>query len=247
MIDNLLGCELIKELGCVYLVLKIYEELFTYLHNYIEVAKKYIKSKTDVQQLTLMYVGFETKHPQIKKDIDERLTLLNNILLSYINIWLYYTFNPINSAGISYNLNDVIENFIRHGDDGSVLHGLSSQFIILDSATNISNFNTRLFIDNYTFVEQVLRNKDGYIKSYVDDYLHIIKSFHNFPNSMLEHTEKRPQSPLQNYRTRDSNDGIISAAMVDLSLGESDACKAISSFLGYKGKIDNTNMCVYFK
>ena len=194
-----------------------------------------------------MYADFEIKHSQIKKDIDERLTLLNNILLSYINIWLYYTFDPINRAGISYNLNNVIENFIRHGDDSSVLHGLSSQFIILDSTTNISNFNTRLFIDNYTFVEQVLRNNDGYIKSYTDDYLHIIKSFHNFSNSMLDHTEKRLQSPLQNYRTLDSKDGIISAAMVDLSLGESDACTAISSLLDYKGKIDNTNMCLYFK
>ena len=98
------------------------------------------------------------------------------IITYYINIWLY---NTIQNGVVTYELNQMIEQYI-HTESSTDLYHISTSFINLTDLS-IENFNSSLFLDNYTFVEMILRDKSKIVNKYIIDFLQIIKDFDNTP------------------------------------------------------------------
>ena len=175
-INHLLECPLIKELGCVYLVLKIYEEhLIKFFEAYIDQVCKDFSSLEIKQQFKTRIDSF-TKQYDIIFSMKNRIDHLNMIITCYINIWLYHI---IQNGVVTYELNQMIEQFI-HTESSTDLHNISTSFINLTDLS-IENFNSSLFLDNYTFVEMILRDKSKIVNKYIIDFLQIIKDFDNIP------------------------------------------------------------------
>lgn len=201
-IDRLLDYPLIKEIGCVYLVLKIYEEMI------IDPFDKYINSilenllSTDVKKLFKESIdSYKKNNSIIIYELVDRLDHLNHILTIYINIWLYTNFNIDNPGKsldeVSFDLNNIIDRYIKQNLD-TELFLWSSQFIRSD--INIPEFNGSLFLDNYQYVMVNLRNNSETFIKYIRDLLIIIKNFNNLSNDMFDTTNKIEIS-IQRHRS----------------------------------------------
>jgi len=171
-VNQLLECPLIKELGCVYLVLKIYEEhLILLLENYIDQIYPNFSSLEIQQQFKIRIDSFKKKYDNIFS-MTNRIDHLNMIITCYVNIWLYHI---IQNGTVTYELDQMIEQFI-HTSSSTDLYNISTSFINLGDLS-IQNFNSKLFLDNYTFVEDLLRDTSKIVNKYIIDFLEILKDF----------------------------------------------------------------------
>ena len=169
-IDILLDAPLIKELSCVYLVLKIYEEkLILYINRTVEGLMDYIKSSDIKKQLHDRISDFQ-KHYSDILSLSHRDDLLSMVLAIYINIWLY---SKIINGVESNNLDDIIQQYMAF-DNMTDLYNISQAYL---GDKSISKFNSELFLDNYGFVERILRDNSGRIKNYWDDWNDIFTEF----------------------------------------------------------------------
>jgi len=184
-VDRLLECPLIKELGCVYLVLKIYEEhLINPIEKYISEINQYLKSTEIKQQFKHKITEFKRENSLIVAGLADKTTTLNYILTIYINIWLYSIFTGV---GISYDLNGIIETFIQtesHRHTETALYSWVKTFII-KGEKSIDEFNSELFRENYDYVTEIFRKKSPSLIKYIVDFLSIVKGFNNFSNDMI--------------------------------------------------------------
>jgi hypothetical protein len=184
-VDRLLECSLIKELGCLYLVLKIYEEfLINTIDKYISQINQYLKSTEIKEQLKQKIVEFKKENSFIVAGLDDKITNLNYILTIYVNIWLYSIFTGV---GISYDLNGIIEKYIQtqsHSETETALYSWVKSFIIKGDKS-IDDFNSELFQTNYDYVTQIFRKKSPSLIKIIVDFLIIVKSFNNFSNDMI--------------------------------------------------------------
>lgn len=184
-IDRLLEYPLIKEMGCVYLVLKIYEEKLIFpIENYVEKINMYLISNDVKQQFNMLIHEFKKNNKIIMLDLIERLDHLNHILTIYINIWAYANFDLLNreQKEISFDLNTIINTFLRNETETD-LYQWSIQFIGRDKI--IADFNANIFLDNYNYVMNYLRIKNEHLTKCVLDFLSCIKQFNNFSNEMF--------------------------------------------------------------
>jgi len=169
-IDILLDAPLIKELSCVYLVLKIYEEKLIYPINHtVETLMNYIKSSDIKKQFHDRISDFKKDYSDIFS-LSDRDDLLNMILTIYINIWLY---SKIINGVKPNNLDDIIQQYMAI-DNMTALYTISQSYL---GDKSISKFNSQLFLDNYGFVERILRDNSVRIKNYWDDWNHIFTEF----------------------------------------------------------------------
>jgi hypothetical protein len=184
-IDRLLEYPIIKEIGCVYLVLKIYEEKLIFpIENYVEKINMYLISNDVKQQFNMLIHEFKKNNKIIMLDLIERVDHLNHILTIYINIWAYANFNLLNREQneISFDLNTIINTFLRN-ETKTDLYEWSIQFIGRDK--RIADFNAYIFEDNYDYIMNYLRIKNEHLTKCVLDFLSCIKQFNNFSNEMF--------------------------------------------------------------
>ena len=186
-IDRLIDYPLIKELGCVYLVLKIYEESFIIqIENYCDKINQYLISNDVKTQFNEAIREFKNNNRILMIELIDRLNHLNHILTFYINIWLYNNFifnsEELPLDDISYDLNSIIDTFLRT-ESNSDLYNWSMQFIGNDKSTAV--FNSHLFLDNYNYIIDNLRNKNPYKIKCASDFLITVKKFNNFSNDMI--------------------------------------------------------------
>ena len=169
-IDILLDAPLIKELSCVYLVFKIYEEKITLLDGQtIESLKGLIKSPDIKKQFHDRLSDFK-KHYSDIFSISDRADLLNMVLTIYINIWLY---SKIINGVETNNLDDIIQQYMAI-KNSTELYTISEAFL---GDKSISKFNSHLFLDNYGFVEHILRDNSGKIEKFSYDWDQIFTEF----------------------------------------------------------------------
>jgi len=169
-IDILLDAPLIKELSCVYLVLKIYEEkvinpILQKIKNLMEI----IKSSDIKKQLYDRTSDFKTHYTDIFS-ISDRDDLLNMVLTIYINIWLY---SKIINGVETNNLDEIIQQYMSI-ENTTDLYNISQAYL---GDKSISEFNSQLFLDNYGFVEHILRDDSGRIKNFRDNWANIYREF----------------------------------------------------------------------
>ena len=186
-VDRLIDYPLIKELGCVYLVLKIYEESFIIqIENYCDKINQYLISNDVKTQFNEAIREFKNNNRIIMIELTHRLDHLNHILTIYINIWLYQNFifdsQDLPFDDISYDLNSIIDTFLRT-ESNSELYHWSMQFIGNDKS--IAEFNMHLFLDNYNYIINNLRNENPHKIKCATDFLITVKTFNNFSNDMI--------------------------------------------------------------
>ena len=201
-VDRLIECPLIKEIGCVYLVLKIYEEqILLPIQNYFDTINKYLISIDIKKQFNDFIMTFKKNNRIIMYELVERLDFLNHILTIYINIWLHKNFKFDNGDilfdDISYNLNGVIDSFLQ-AESNTDLYQWSMQIIGKDK--KIDEFNEHLFLDNYNYVENNLRNSPPNLVHFFTDFLTSINQFNNFDNDILDQRNKINNSMGERHR-----------------------------------------------
>jgi hypothetical protein len=201
-IDRLIEYPLIKEIGCVYLVLKIYEEqILLPIQNYFETINKYLKSNDIKKQFNDFIIMFKKNNRVIMYELVERLDYLNHILTIYINIWLYtnFTFNngEIQFDNISYEINELIDSFLQT-ENKTELYNWS--MVIIGKDKKIDEYNGHLFLDNYNYIENNLRNSPPILVNFFRDFLTSINQYDNFDNDLFDQTNKIDNSMGERHR-----------------------------------------------
>ena len=237
-VSRLIDYPLIKEIGCVYLVLKIYEEqILLPIQNYFDTINKYLRSNDIKKQFNDFIIMFKKNNRIIMYDLVERLDFLNHILTIYINIWLYTNFRfdigDIQFDDISYDLNGLIDSFLQI-ESNSDLYQWSMQFIGKDK--KISEFNEHLFLDNYNYVENNLRTSEPNLNNFFRDFLTHINQFGNFGNDMLDQTNKINNSIGERHRISkyieiNPNATTFPESLIFIESSEIYLCNKISNIL----------------
>ena len=238
-VDRIIEYPLIKEIGCVYIVLKIYEEqILLPIQNYFDNINQYLISDAIKTQFNDFIIQFKKKNRIFMYDLVERLDFLNHILTIYINIWLYTNFRfdkgDIQFDDISYDLNDLIDQFIQIKSNTD-LYQWCIQFIGKEKI--IEEFNDHLFVDNYNYVEDNLRNGSPNLINFFRDLLSSIKQFNNFGNDMLSQSVKIHNSMDRRHRISEYMQIYPTATTLPQSLiyietSEIRLCNRISNILG---------------
>jgi hypothetical protein len=227
-IDILLDSPLFKELGCVYLVLKIYEEHLIYpLNIYVETLLQFVKSSDVKKQFNDRLTDFKRHYNDIIS-LSDRDDLLNMVLTIYVNIWLY---SKIINGVVSNRLVDIIEQYMAI-ENTSDLYSISSAYI---GGQSIQTFNSQLFLDNYNFVESMLRDNSGRVVYYIRDFFQIIKDFNNFSNDMINIDGRQIEiSRKPGYRTKpfQNSANIYPNSLLSLETYEWSLCQDFSKILG---------------
>jgi hypothetical protein len=234
-IDRLLDCQLIKELGCVYLVLKIYEEiLIISIQQYIDLINNILISNDVKKEFNRRIEEFKRNNAIIFSQLSDRTDHLNYILTIYINIWLYSIFN---NEEISFDLNGILETFMQTEQNSTELYELSQSFI-QKGGKSIVLYNKELFIENYGYVMSILRQKSPELIKYIIDFLTIIREFNNFSNDMLKNDSKKikienPKYRLLQFKNK-NNSNLFPALLVKLETMEETICSEFTSVLKKK-------------
>jgi len=231
-IDRLLDCQFIKELGCVYLVLKIYEEfLIIDIQKYIELINNNLISNDVKQEFNRRIKEFKINNAIIFSQILERNDHLNYILTLYINIWLY---NIFDNEEISFDLNKILETFMQTKQNSTALYELSQSFIQKGDKSMVE-FNEELFRENYGYVMHILRQKSPELIKYIKDFLTIIREFNNFSNDMLKNDSKKikienPKYRLLQFKNK-NNDNLFPVLLVQFESIEERICSEFTTVL----------------
>ena len=238
-VDNLIDYALIKEIGCVYLVLKIYEEqILSPIEDYFTEITKYLISNDQKQQFNHMKSEFKRTNSIIMENLVERLNSLNHILTIYINIWLYTNFrldnNEIALHDISFDLHGIIDTFLQT-ESNTDLYEWSMQFIGKDKS--IAQFNEQLFLDNYDYVLNNFRNNSPVLIRFITEFLVIIKTFNNFSNDMLDQSHKidylSESNRLSEYKQINPTATTFPSSLIRMENIETTICANLQRILGH--------------
>lgn len=239
-IDQLLDYPFFKEIGCVYLVLKIYEEMIIYpFDTYINSIEENLLSIDVKTQFKESIGSFKKNNSIIIYQLVDRLDHLNHILTIYVNIWLYTNFNinnPIkNIDEISFDINSIIDIFLKQ-ETHTELFEWSSQFILKD--TGIAEYNGSLFLNNYEYVMTNFRNNSEILIKYIRELLLTIKQFNNLSNDMFDTTNKI-ENTFQRHRimeykhTNPKTTNLIPASLSRIEANEYRLFKNLEDILGH--------------
>jgi hypothetical protein len=246
LVDRMLTCSLIKELGCVYLVLKIYEEHTTIKYeSYIRNINMYLISDEVKLEFNKKINEFKKNNETITSELSNRLDHLNHILTLYINIWMY---NIFSYDLLSFDLNTIIDTFLQT-ENYSPLYEWSKQFIIKEDKS-IEQFNNDLFLDNYNYVTHILRNNSPNLLKFMNEFFDVIRFFDNFENDMFKIDVDKIKLLITNghrvskFKTKNPHVSEFPISLVHIESAEINICNAFNTLLeGDLSKLIPNSIC----